>query len=120
MEFVGVTPLDITPRFRRRDVRTDDAAHQPRHRYQAPRLRRLHRPTLRRVLLQREMSSRAVIILHEQLQMPVQRRFIDDDQVVQALAANRANDPLDVRPLLRRSWRSQHFLNAKQFHLAAC
>jgi hypothetical protein len=24
-----VTPLDITPRFRRRDVRTDDAARQP-------------------------------------------------------------------------------------------
>jgi hypothetical protein len=59
------------------------------------------------------MSSGAVVILHEQLEMPAQRRFIDDDQVVQALAANRANHPLDVRPLPRRSWRSPYFLNAK-------
>jgi hypothetical protein len=32
-------------------------------------------------------------------------------------AANRADQPLDVRTLGRRSWRSQHFLNAKLFHL---
>jgi hypothetical protein len=37
--------------------------------------------------------------------------------MVQALAANRSNDPLDVRTLSRRSWRSQYFLNAKLFHL---
>ena len=37
--------------------------------------------------------------------------------MVKALAANRADDPLDVRPLLWRSWRSQHFLNAKFLHL---
>jgi hypothetical protein len=29
------------------------------------------------------MSARAVIILQQQLQMSVQRRFVDDDQVVQ-------------------------------------
>jgi hypothetical protein len=33
--------------------------------------------------------------------MPVQRRSIDDDQVVQTLTANRADYPLDVRTLLR-------------------
>ena len=65
------------------------------------------------------MSSTLVIILQEQLQMSAQRRFIDDDHMVQTLAANRANDPLDVRTLLRHSWRSQHFLNAKLFHLLA-
>ena len=43
-----------------------------RHRYHAPRLRRLHLPTIRRVLLQRQMSSRAVIILQEELQMSTQ------------------------------------------------
>jgi len=31
--------------------------------------------------------------------------------------ANRANDPFDVRTVLRRSWRAQHFPNAKLFHL---
>jgi hypothetical protein len=37
--------------------------------------------------------------------------------MVQTLAANRADHPLDVRTLLRRSWHSQHFLNAKFFDL---
>ena len=72
-----------------------------RHRYHAPRLRRLHRPTLRRVLRQRQMSARAVIILQEQLQTSVQRRFVDDDPVVQTLAPNCTDDPLDIRTLLR-------------------
>ena len=49
--------------------------------------------------------------------MPVQRRSIDDDQVVQTLTVNRSDNPLDVRPLLRHSWRSQHFLNPKFLHL---
>jgi hypothetical protein len=34
--------------------------------------------------------------------------------MVQTLTANRTNDPLNVRTL---PWRSQHFLNAKLFHL---
>jgi hypothetical protein len=38
---------------RRRDVRSDDAAANLRHCYHSPRLRRLHRTALRRVLLQR-------------------------------------------------------------------
>ena len=38
--------------------------------------------------------------------------------MVQTLASNRTNDPLDVRTLPRRSWRSQHFLNAKLFDIA--
>ena len=71
-EFVTVTALDILrglggPTF----VPTMQPANL-RHRYHAPRLRRLHRPTLRRVLLQRQMSSRAVIILQKELQMSTQ------------------------------------------------
>jgi hypothetical protein len=88
-----------------------------RHRYHTTRLWRLHRPTLRRVLLQRQVRSILVIILQEQLQMPVQRRFLEDDHMVQTFAAYRADDPLDIGPLLRRSWRSKHFLNAKLLHL---
>jgi hypothetical protein len=37
--------------------------------------------------------------------------------MVQTLAANRANDPLDVRTLLRHSWRSQYFPNARLLNL---
>jgi hypothetical protein len=43
-----------------------------RHRYHTPQLRRLHRTTLRRVLLQRQVRSALVIILQEQFQMPTQ------------------------------------------------
>jgi hypothetical protein len=63
------------------------------------------------------MSSALVIILQEQLQMSMQRRFIDDDHMVQTLAANRANDRLDVRTLPRHSWRSQYFPNARLLNL---
>jgi hypothetical protein len=34
-----------------------------RHRYHTPRVRRLHRPTLRSVLLQRQMNARTVIVI---------------------------------------------------------
>ena len=51
-----------------------------RHRYHMPRLRRLHRPTLWRVLLQPPMRSTLVIILQERLQMPTPGRFVKDDQ----------------------------------------
>ena len=37
--------------------------------------------------------------------------------MVQTLAVNRADHPLDVRTLLRHSGRSQHFLNAKLLQL---
>ena len=49
--------------------------------------------------------------------MPTQGTLVEDDHMVQTFAANRTNDPLDVRTLLRRSWRSQQFLNAKLFDL---
>ena len=49
--------------------------------------------------------------------MPVQGRFVENDHMVQTFAANGADHPFDVRTLPRRSWRSQHFLNAQLFHL---
>ena len=37
--------------------------------------------------------------------------------MVQTLAAYRPDHPFDIRPLLRHSGRSQHFLNAKFLQL---
>jgi hypothetical protein len=48
--------------------------------------------------------------------VPVEASLVEDDHVVEALAANRADHPLHVRTLLRHSWRSQP-LNAQLFHL---
>jgi hypothetical protein len=37
--------------------------------------------------------------------------------MVQALPPNRPNHPLDIRPLLGRSWHAKHLLNPKFFDL---
>jgi hypothetical protein len=49
--------------------------------------------------------------------MPAQPRFMDDDQMVQALSANRTNDPLDVGSLLRHSRRAEYFMDTKLSYL---
>ena len=57
-----------------------------------------------------------MIIVGESSEVARQASLVEDDHMVQTLAAYRDDHPLDVRPLLWRSWRSQHFLNAKLFH----
>jgi hypothetical protein len=49
---------------------------------------RLHRPRLGRILGQREMCSASVIICGECFYVPVQRRLIEDDYMIEASAAN--------------------------------
>jgi hypothetical protein len=57
------------------------------------------------------------VIREERFQLPAQPRFMDDDQVVQALAANRTNDSLDVSSLLRHSRRAEYFMDTKLSYL---
>src|ERR1039457_4683142 len=64
-----------------------------------PKLRRLHRPTRRRVLFQRQVRSRLVIILHIRLHVSAQRLLVENDDVVDALSPNRTDHALDVGPL---------------------
>ena len=45
------------------------------------------------------VNAGSMIIFHECLELPVQASLVDDDQVIQALAADRADDPLDVSTL---------------------
>jgi hypothetical protein len=49
---------------------------------------RLHRPWLGRILGQREMCSASVIICRERSYVPVQRRLIEDDYMMEASAPN--------------------------------
>src|SRR2546430_17448413 len=60
---------------------------------------RLHRPRYRRVLTQREVRSRFVIIRHERLHTPVQRGFVENDHVVQTLTPDRSDHALNVGSL---------------------
>ena len=58
-----------------------------------------------------------MVVVRELSQVVRQAGFTEDDHVIQALPPNGADHPLDVGTLPRRSWRSQHFLNAKFRHL---
>ena len=62
---------------------------------------RLHGPRFRRVLTERQMCSRFVIVRHERPHMPVQRGFVDDDHVVQTFAPNRSDQAFNVGSLPR-------------------
>jgi hypothetical protein len=45
----------------------------------------------------------------------MQRAFAEDDDMIQTLAANRPNQPFNVCPLPRRSWRGEHLFDAHAF-----
>ena len=69
---------------------------QHRYRYDPARLRRLDRSGLRSIFLQCQVNAVLMVILHECLEVPVQTWLFEHDQVIQALAADRADDPLHV------------------------
>ena len=70
---------------------------------------RLHCPRFRRVLTQREVCSGFMIVRHERPDAPMQRGFVEDYDVVQALAPNRSDHTLHVCPLPWRSSCRKHF-----------
>src|SRR5262245_9761169 len=80
-------------------------------------IRRLDRSRLRAVFLQRKMGAATVVILNEAFQVSVQGTLIKDDPVIQALAANGADDPLDIRTLPRGARRRKRLFDAHCFHL---
>ena len=55
---------------------------------------RVRLTTIRRVEDQRPVRPAAVVMLHVLAEHPAEVRLVEDDQVVEALAANRANHPL--------------------------
>jgi hypothetical protein len=60
---------------------------------------RLHRPGDRSVLVERKVSSRSVIVVEVGTKNAVERCLIEDNHVVETLAANRADDSFDIGPL---------------------
>jgi len=61
--------------------------------------RRLDWPSVRRVLVEREMSSSAVIVREVRGQDASQMPLAENDDMLQALASHRADEPLDERVL---------------------
>ncbi len=61
--------------------------------------RRLSRARLRAILAERQMSSGSMVIVEVGGKNPPQVPLIEDDDLVQALAPDRTDDPFDVRIL---------------------
>ena len=64
--------------------------------------RRLYSSRLRSILPQRQMSSPVMVIGAIRRKRATERSFAEDNEVVQTLAANRANEPFHVSSLPRR------------------
>jgi hypothetical protein len=85
---------------------------------------RLDRSADRRIFVQREVRSRIFVVLEIVFQDAAQSGFIEDDDVVQAFATNRTEQPLDIRIWPGAPRRGLNFLNAHPFgslgELPAC
>jgi hypothetical protein len=69
------------------------------------------RPGVWRVLGEREMRSRLVIVREVSGQHARQPGFIHDDHMIETLASNGADDTLHVRVLPRRAWRREDLMD---------
>src|SRR5215472_5089349 len=90
---------------------------QDRDRHDPATLWRLDRSGLRTIFLQRQVNSVPMIIIHECVEVPLQAAFVEHDQVIQAFAAERADDPLDISTLPRGTRRQQYLFDAHCLHL---
>src|SRR6266446_2209370 len=63
--------------------------------------RRAYRAGLRAILVERQMRSASVIVLEIGRQDAAQVGFIENDDVIETLAADRADDALDIGVLPR-------------------
>src|ERR1700730_11288159 len=68
-----------------------------RHCHDRPHFRRLNRSWLRRVLPQRKMRSRSMIVVEIRIERSSQRAFMEHDHMIQALATNGSNHSLETR-----------------------
>jgi hypothetical protein len=70
----------------------------------------LYGPGLGAILVQREMRAASVVIVKVCRQHTAQVTLIEDDDVIETFAADRADDALDIGVLPRRSWCSDDLL----------
>src|SRR5512142_2639200 len=68
---------------------------------------------------QGKMGPRPMVVVSIRDQYPPQVTFVEDDDVVEALAPDRADDTLDVRVLPGRAWCRHDLRYAHRFDPAA-
>src|SRR5437879_5102732 len=81
-----------------------------------PRLHPLDGPHVWRILLKREVSSRAVIVREVAGQAAAQMAFAKDEDMIQTLAPDRADKPLGEGILPWAVRRGQHFPDPRALH----
>jgi hypothetical protein len=59
----------------------------------------LYRPLLWAVLIEREMGSCSVVVVDVRRKYPAQMALVENDDMVQTLAPDRADDSFDIRIL---------------------
>ena len=79
-------------------------------------LRWLDRARLRCILLEREMRPRAVVVAQVALQTTSQMSLVQDDDVVEKLAADGADHPLGERVLPGGAWCRKNLSDAHALH----
>src|SRR5258708_17265692 len=85
--------------------------------YYSSQLRWLDWPRFRRILLQRKMRPRLVIVGEIARQSSPQGGFPEDDHMIEAIAPNGTDHALHVGPPPRRSRSREHFLNVHVLYL---
>src|SRR3954464_12401159 len=63
------------------------------------------------------MTTAVMVVVEKRSQMTRQAGLIQNDDVIQALAANRADHAFDIRPLPGRAWGRQDLFDAHGLHL---
>jgi hypothetical protein len=79
----------------------------------------LYRAALRTILVEREVRSHRIVIVKVRRQYAAQMTVIEDDDVIETLTANRADDALDVGVLPGCSWCSDDLLDALRLEATA-
>src|SRR5216684_3363764 len=80
--------------------------------------RRLKWPPVESVLVERQMRASPVIVREVAGQDPAQVRFAEDENVIQTLAPDRADEPLREGILPRAVRGRENFLDPHAFHSA--
>lgn len=80
-----------------------------------PHLRRLHGPALRRILPKRNVASRTMVIIKIRNQMAPERNLIQDDDMVEAFSADRADQPFNLWALPGRSESGENLADVQAF-----
>jgi hypothetical protein len=73
--------------------------------------RQCDRATDRRVLVQRQVSARLLVVRNVHVHQSLQSGRAQHDDVIETLASHRPDEPFDVSVLPRRPWRREDFFN---------